>query len=35
MTTGGEMASCGYDEVEAPGAPPVAPGGGNVDLGPQ
>jgi crotonobetainyl-CoA:carnitine CoA-transferase CaiB-like acyl-CoA transferase len=30
MAAGGEMASCGYDEVDAPGAPPIAPGGGNA-----
>jgi crotonobetainyl-CoA:carnitine CoA-transferase CaiB-like acyl-CoA transferase len=30
MAAGGEMASCGYDEVNAPGAPPIAPGGGNA-----
>ena len=27
---GGEMASCGYDEVDVPSAPPIAPGGGNA-----
>ena len=30
MAAGGEMASCGYDESDAPNAPPVAPGGGNA-----
>jgi crotonobetainyl-CoA:carnitine CoA-transferase CaiB-like acyl-CoA transferase len=30
MAAGGEMASCGYDEVDAPNAPPIAPGGGNA-----
>jgi crotonobetainyl-CoA:carnitine CoA-transferase CaiB-like acyl-CoA transferase len=30
MAAGGEMASCGYDEVDAPGSPPIAPGGGNA-----
>jgi crotonobetainyl-CoA:carnitine CoA-transferase CaiB-like acyl-CoA transferase len=30
MAAGGEMASCGYDEVDVPGAPPIAPGGGNA-----
>jgi crotonobetainyl-CoA:carnitine CoA-transferase CaiB-like acyl-CoA transferase len=30
MAAGGEMASSGYDEVDAPGAPPIAPGGGNA-----
>ena len=30
MAAGGEMASCGYDEGDAPGAPPIAPGGGNA-----
>ena len=30
MAAGGEMASCGYDEADAPGAPPIAPGGGNA-----
>jgi crotonobetainyl-CoA:carnitine CoA-transferase CaiB-like acyl-CoA transferase len=30
MAAGGEMASCGYDDVDAPGAPPIAPGGGNA-----
>jgi crotonobetainyl-CoA:carnitine CoA-transferase CaiB-like acyl-CoA transferase len=30
MAGGGEMASCGYDEAEAPDAPPIAPGGGNA-----
>jgi crotonobetainyl-CoA:carnitine CoA-transferase CaiB-like acyl-CoA transferase len=30
MAGGGEMASCGYDDVDAPGAPPIAPGGGNA-----
>ncbi|MGE0701313.1 MAG: CaiB/BaiF CoA transferase family protein [Hyphomicrobiaceae bacterium] len=30
MAAGGEMASCGYDETDVPGAPPIAPGGGNA-----
>ena len=30
MAAGGEMASCGYDESDIPGAPPIAPGGGNA-----
>jgi len=30
MAAGGQMASCGYDEVDVPGAPPIAPGGGNA-----
>ena len=30
MAAGGQMASCGYDAVDAPGAPPIAPGGGNA-----
>ena len=30
MAAGGEMASCGYDEDDVPGAPPIAPGGGNA-----
>jgi crotonobetainyl-CoA:carnitine CoA-transferase CaiB-like acyl-CoA transferase len=30
MAAGGEMASCGYDEADAPDAPPIAPGGGNA-----
>jgi benzylsuccinate CoA-transferase BbsE subunit len=30
MAAGGQMASCGYDEEDAPGAPPIAPGGGNA-----
>jgi crotonobetainyl-CoA:carnitine CoA-transferase CaiB-like acyl-CoA transferase len=30
MAAGGEMASCGYDEEDAPDAPPIAPGGGNA-----
>jgi crotonobetainyl-CoA:carnitine CoA-transferase CaiB-like acyl-CoA transferase len=30
MAAGGEMASCGYDAADAPGAPPIAPGGGNA-----
>ncbi len=30
MAAGGEMASCGYDESDVPGAPPIAPGGGNA-----
>jgi crotonobetainyl-CoA:carnitine CoA-transferase CaiB-like acyl-CoA transferase len=28
MAAGGQMASCGYDEADAPGDPPIAPGGG-------
>jgi len=28
MAAGGQMASCGYDDI--PGAPPIAPGGGNA-----
>jgi crotonobetainyl-CoA:carnitine CoA-transferase CaiB-like acyl-CoA transferase len=30
MAAGGEMASCGYDDGDVPGAPPIAPGGGNA-----
>lgn len=30
MAAGGEMASCGYDAADVPGAPPIAPGGGNA-----
>jgi crotonobetainyl-CoA:carnitine CoA-transferase CaiB-like acyl-CoA transferase len=30
MAAGGEMASCGYDEMDVPDAPPIAPGGGNA-----
>src|SRR4029450_9710049 len=30
MAAGGQMASCGYDEVDVAGAPPIAPGGGNA-----
>jgi benzylsuccinate CoA-transferase BbsE subunit len=30
MAAGGEMASCGYDEADVPGGPPIAPGGGNA-----
>jgi benzylsuccinate CoA-transferase BbsE subunit len=30
MAAGGQMASCGYDEVDVPEAPPIAPGGGNA-----
>ncbi|HUB11971.1 MAG TPA: CoA transferase [Acetobacteraceae bacterium] len=30
MAAGGEMASCGYDQVDVPDAPPIAPGGGNA-----
>jgi crotonobetainyl-CoA:carnitine CoA-transferase CaiB-like acyl-CoA transferase len=30
MAAGGEMASSGYDEEDAPNAPPIAPGGGNA-----
>ena len=30
MAAGGEMASCGYDDADVPGAPPIAPGGGNA-----
>lgn len=30
MAAGGEMASCGYDEADMPGSPPIAPGGGNA-----
>lgn len=32
LAAGGQMASCGYDEVDAPGAPPIAPGGGHAWL---
>jgi crotonobetainyl-CoA:carnitine CoA-transferase CaiB-like acyl-CoA transferase len=30
MAAGGQMASSGYDERDAPNAPPIAPGGGNA-----
>ncbi len=30
MAAGGEMASCGYDEMDVANAPPIAPGGGNA-----
>jgi crotonobetainyl-CoA:carnitine CoA-transferase CaiB-like acyl-CoA transferase len=30
MAAGGQMASSGYDEADAPNAPPIAPGGGNA-----
>ena len=30
MAAGGEMASSGYDELDVPNAPPIAPGGGNA-----
>jgi crotonobetainyl-CoA:carnitine CoA-transferase CaiB-like acyl-CoA transferase len=30
MAAGGGMASSGYDETDAPNAPPIAPGGGNA-----
>lgn len=30
MAAGGQMASCGYDEIDLPDAPPIAPGGGNA-----
>src|SRR5437016_11170100 len=30
MGAGGEMASSGYDEEDAPNAPPIAPGGSNA-----
>jgi crotonobetainyl-CoA:carnitine CoA-transferase CaiB-like acyl-CoA transferase len=30
LAAGGQMASCGYDEVDVPGASPMAPGGGNA-----
>jgi benzylsuccinate CoA-transferase BbsE subunit len=30
LAAGGQMASCGYDEADAPDAPPIAPGGGNA-----
>jgi len=30
MAAGGEMASTGYDQADAPNAPPIAPGGGNA-----
>ena len=29
MAGGGQMASSGYDEIDVPNAPPIAPGGGN------
>ena len=30
MAAGGQMASSGYDEIDVPNAPPIAPGGGNA-----
>jgi benzylsuccinate CoA-transferase BbsE subunit len=30
MAAGGQMASCGYSEVDVPDGPPIAPGGGNA-----
>ncbi len=30
MAAGGLMASSGYDEIDVPNAPPIAPGGGNA-----
>ena len=30
LAAGGQMASCGYDSEDVPGAPPLAPGGGNA-----
>ena len=30
LAAGGQMASCGYDPEDVPGAPPIAPGGGNA-----
>ena len=30
LASGGQMASCGYDEDDVPDAPPIAPGGGNA-----
>ena len=30
LAGGGQMASSGYDEVDVPNAPPIAPGGGNA-----
>jgi crotonobetainyl-CoA:carnitine CoA-transferase CaiB-like acyl-CoA transferase len=30
LAAGGQMASCGYDEIDVPNAPPIAPGGGNA-----
>jgi benzylsuccinate CoA-transferase BbsE subunit len=30
MAAGGQMASCGYDEIDVPNAPPIAPGGRNA-----
>jgi benzylsuccinate CoA-transferase BbsE subunit len=30
MAAGGQMASSGYDQSDAPDAPPIAPGGGNA-----
>ena len=30
LAAGGQMASSGYDEEDVPGAPPIAPGGGNA-----
>ena len=29
LAAGGQMASCGYDDMDIPDAPPIAPGGGN------
>ena len=30
LAAGGQMASSGYDQEDVPGAPPIAPGGGNA-----
>jgi benzylsuccinate CoA-transferase BbsF subunit len=30
LAAGGQMASCGYSEIDVPDAPPMAPGGGNA-----
>ena len=30
LAAGGQMASCGYDEVDVPERPPIAPGGGQA-----
>src|SRR5207247_6657602 len=30
LAAGGQMGECGYDEADAPGQPPIAPGGGNA-----
>ena len=30
LAAGGQMGESGYDEVDAPGQPPIAPGGGNA-----